>query len=1204
MPTMKPTKSEKALAKKIQQLQADSSGERNLYPIIRDLMVNVSFGIGLRPDQVVVDSAMVGGRDIPDLTVFSTIHGKPIKTPDHAYAVVEVKRGSELNGSWKGIHAEKKKYVTAGTRWFYLLDQERVYKWETPQSDTPEIFDWDTLTEENEFLKCFGVLRPDRVALEQQLVEFREGKTAFAYQSIAELGKHQFTETIRDIAGILGSAVAKLVETKVIPDLTVAKSLVSAMEKDWGAAVFDWDSLGFPIEFANIADENVAATLSAEDISIYPEAHDRFAIEIDRYLYALRIEMHLLGEYAARMGMASDISLLKPRKTKNKFTDSGKAVESFIYETASLVMSRMLMIRFSEDHGFLKRYISNGGVEVFVRYADYYSKPMQALLKETYKQSAELYRTLFDQNILDWILESNDTQVSDALLHAMYLLSRWNFKEIHGDILSGVYDHYLEVGKRRALGEVFTRPEIARYMLEKCEYNSTKTVLDPACGTGTFLVEALNQDVSRLRSAGMLTEQTVTKTLRRLFGLDISSFSVSLAQIQLLWHNMDLFAGKTPAEIRELASLLVPAIQVQGGHSSLDTLGVPLIGGANTKAAQAGLQFLTVSTEQRRKRVARVSRRFRQVVQGTYDIVIGNPPYVRPHRSTLDAQTLEAYDEVAHGQFDLYIPFLYRAMRGWVKPNGRIAFIVPMGVLEASYASALRGVMNEFKLLEIVDMEALRKKTFRGIKRPTIIFVLENSPGSADDSVTMTTLSMTSYVTSSDTIDFSSASRSIVPRRDLSENAYLPPLADSQLWMTDVTTEATPAILPKVSASDTSVLKKLAAAPRLGSIVAVVYKQRGQRLVGTAQANAVREIPENSKASDWEPYLMLAYGIKLGGSEALAETGIPIYKGQNIFPSGILGEPMGNWNVKTSKVDSLRLYAYRHLFDHSKLYAIRNVSQLPSACPAPEAVVFQNTAQLVQLSEDFPLHIYLLCRIPQWFAAKVLRTSIIEDLFTTWVKRNLVLIPIPYKREPEDILRLKQAGEQLLTSDKNLANAHRHVDDLIAGAEKKTLFELFAENDLIVAGADLTGAGAGANVTSIHEVGEYLESNELFFRIKIPNDDLRRYVAYQLDRLIEGEDIVLNVELLGAIQIPAELGEVVTAIRLVQEKNEAEAFEEAQLKLDAIVAELFGLSDQDLAYVTSEMLTDGFLKQLRPNYEHRGIRVQPYADHSQDDRYA
>ncbi len=300
---------------------------------------------------------------------------------------------------------------------------------------------------------------------------------------------------------------------------------------------------------------------------------------------------------------------------------------------------------------------------------------------ETYRQSAELYRNLFDRNILDWALDSLDEALSSALLHAMYLLSRWDFKAIHGDILSGVYDHYLDPQKRRALGEVFTRPEIARYMLERCQYGPTKTVLDPACGTGTFLVEALNQDVSRLRSVGVLTEQTVTRTLRRLNGLDISPFSVSLAQIQLLWHNIDLFTGKTPAEIRSLAALLVPAIQVQGGHSSLDTLGIPLVRGLGTVAAQSGLDFSTVASDLRRKRVASVPRRFRQLVQGTYDIVIGNPPYVRAHRLSLDESTLRTYEEVAQGQVDLYIPLLYRAVRGWVKEGGRVSFIVPINAM-------------------------------------------------------------------------------------------------------------------------------------------------------------------------------------------------------------------------------------------------------------------------------------------------------------------------------------------------------------------------------------------------------------------------------------------------------------------------------------------------------------------------------------------
>jgi hypothetical protein len=113
-----------ALAKKIAQFQNDSCGERNLYPFIRDLLVNPAFGIGLKSDQVVVDSALAGGRDIPDLTVFSTKGSRAIKTPDHAYAVFEVKRGHDVSDNSAEIYAEKKKYIKAGTRWFFILDQK------------------------------------------------------------------------------------------------------------------------------------------------------------------------------------------------------------------------------------------------------------------------------------------------------------------------------------------------------------------------------------------------------------------------------------------------------------------------------------------------------------------------------------------------------------------------------------------------------------------------------------------------------------------------------------------------------------------------------------------------------------------------------------------------------------------------------------------------------------------------------------------------------------------------------------------------------------------------------------------------------------------------------------------------------------------------------------------------------------------------
>src|SRR5439155_21646135 len=120
--------------------------------------------------------------------------------------------------------------------------------------------------------------------------------------------------------------------------------------------------------------------------------------------------------------------------------------------------------------------------------------------------------------------------------------------------------------------------------------------------------------------------------------------------------------------------------------------------------------------------------------------------------------------------------------------------------------------------------------------------VLESSQGSANDEVTTTTLSMDCYDADLDTIDFSKAAKATVKRKMMSESAYLPN-ADGSAWMADVVAEDTAALLTKVSAADAGILERLAQAPRLGSIVKVVYKRRGQREAGTAQANAVERIP-------------------------------------------------------------------------------------------------------------------------------------------------------------------------------------------------------------------------------------------------------------------------------------------------------------------------------------------------------------------------
>lgn len=1179
-----------------------------MYPYIRDLLTKKEFGIELRPDQIVVDVAVAGGRDAPDLTVYGTKNGKPLKTPDHAIAVFEVKKGAVLKKDSESIYDEKKKYIQPGTRFFFLIDQEFVIRHDLPPRPALHHFTLDELSDPNNFDRCFGIFSPEALALEKQLEAFQQNDVAYAYQSIDEIGRHHFISTIREVAQLLNEAVSALIDRKVVPDLQAANAEIDRLKVEWGEPRFAWEGNGHPVEFEKILDEELLATLNEDDVARYEEDHDLFAARVEPYIYALRIEHQLLQDYAVRMGIESEkLSLLSSRKNGNKLTDSGKAVESFAYETASLIVSRMLMVRFSEDHNFLKRFISNGGVEVFANFAKYYSKPMQALLKETYVQSRDLYRNLFDSNLLDWALDSDDPLLSDALLHAMYLLSRWDFRTIHGDILSGVYDHYLDTTKRRALGEVFTRPEIARYILERCGYDASKNLLDPGCGTGTFVVEALNQDLKRLKTRGALNETTIVMVLNRLHGLDINPFSVALAQIQVLWHLIDLFAGKSSVEIRELCAAIVPAIQIAGGHSSLDPLGtaLPHLGRYGTGEVQIPILFNTEATAQRRKLVAKVSRRFRQISQDHYDIVAANPPYVRAHRQAIDGGITRAYEEVLHGVTDIFVHFIYRTLATWLKEGGMMGFIVPIGVLEAGYAGKLRSILRDYKIAEIADLEPLGKKTFHGIKRQTVIVIVRKLPASDEDTVTLTTLYLDCYEEATDTINFSKAVQHTIKRKQLTQDHYLPDESKQADWWELIqrsTGDESP-VLSKLSEQDARILEWFRDKPRLGSIIQDAYMKQ----VRGRPTEVSLTVPEGEDPKLWKRSLLAGVAMEIGGSKAFAKSGMPIFKGQNIFPAGIQGDPMGYWDPEISKPKDLKLYTYRKLFDYDRLYALRDIAQLPTACKVPSDVIFQNTALLVQLRSDLPLHVYLLSRIPQWYAAKLLRASIIEDYACHWYKRQVPLIPIPAELPQAVIREMLEHGQKVIDADKDLANSHRHVEKLIASSQSRKIYELVAFDDPRCRSLDMNELSPSpVSVTGLRDDGAgRLLADNLFFKLTVGDDELRKYLAYIIGRMLdEKPKLEIGRDDIGNLAIPDNLSDVVAEISRLEQTNLKLTFADALDRLDVVVGRALGLSQAAIDYIRAEMATDGFLRQLRPMLEQRGLRVQPYADHSGSDRYA
>ena len=102
-------------------------------------------------------------------------------------------------------------------------------------------------------------------------------------------------------------------------------------------------------------------------------------------------------------------------------------------------------------------------------------------------------RTLLIRRIWNWVLGSHNLQASRTIELAMMYLSRFDFSTVSGDILTGIYDRFLDKNQRKKMGEFYTPPSVARYIVGRLGVGCGHSVFDPACGSGTFLLEAFNR---------------------------------------------------------------------------------------------------------------------------------------------------------------------------------------------------------------------------------------------------------------------------------------------------------------------------------------------------------------------------------------------------------------------------------------------------------------------------------------------------------------------------------------------------------------------------------------------------------------------------------------------------------------------------------------------------------------------------------------
>lgn len=278
---------------------------------------------------------------------------------------------------------------------------------------------------------------------------------------------------------------------------------------------------------------------------------------------------------------------------------------------------------------------------------------------------------------------------------------------------TSAYEQSLDVETRKAGGIYYTPPHIIHYILTHTLAQADVTanpclrVLDPACGSGRFLLAAYdillskfkaNLERLRLRHATAEYLLSAAGTNRRLHGVDY------WREENLHRHLLKycLFGADRDAAALQLTAAALAA-KAPGEEAALNLVHCDSLikweqGGADPAALPSLAEFW----------------------RGQFDYVIGNPPYIPVTRMTPEEKAYyRAHYQCAAGRLNTFSLFLERAME---KASAKVGMIVPSRLLLNTQYSAIRRHILRQMHLEII-YEA-RENVFADTVVDTVVVIM------------------------------------------------------------------------------------------------------------------------------------------------------------------------------------------------------------------------------------------------------------------------------------------------------------------------------------------------------------------------------------------------------------------------------------------------------------------------------------------------
>lgn len=317
---------------------------------------------------------------------------------------------------------------------------------------------------------------------------------------------------------------------------------------------------------------------------------------------------------------------------------------------------------------------------------------------KAYEDRNETYRvitTLLAEAERTWtgILEGNDKPALTPE-HLQVCVEALSLHRLSGDdfeVLDSFFEFLVSRGAKGAKGQYFTPRHVIELCVRMLRPGPTEAILDPACGSGGFLVHALNYVRSEYGLSGKDLEKYAST---KLWGFDIDSRAVRVARALMV------LAGDGRTNLIRVNTLLKSEM---GGLFS-------------QREPEDNAPTLTVED---------VTRSRLRNHKG-FDIILTNPPFAGEVR---EKQVMDEYD-LSRGRprIERDILFVERCVE-LLRPGGRMAIVLPHNKFAVESTSYVRTwLVKKARILAVVG---LGRHTFlpHTHQKASILFVQKREAG-------------------------------------------------------------------------------------------------------------------------------------------------------------------------------------------------------------------------------------------------------------------------------------------------------------------------------------------------------------------------------------------------------------------------------------------------------------------------------------------